>query len=87
MTSVIQSDIFFFVTTIAVLVFTVMGIVLFVYAMKIVSNVRHLSEKTRIEGDFLLDQMSKAREKIKAGTFGFRSLSRIIRRIITRYKQ
>ncbi len=47
MDSALTSDIFFFVTTIAIVLLTIGGIIVIVYLVKIVRNVKDISEKFR----------------------------------------
>lgn len=45
MDTLMKADIFFFVTTIAVIIFLVLGVVISVYVIRILGNIKRASEK------------------------------------------
>ena len=51
MTTLIHADIFFFVTTIAVVILTILFSVIAWYALHILRDIKHISEKARIASD------------------------------------
>jgi hypothetical protein len=62
MDSVLKSDIFFFVTTVAIILLTIGGIIIIAYLWRIVRNVKDVSERIRdqaykVSGD--IDEMRK----------------------------
>lgn len=63
--SIIHADIFFYITSISVVVVTIMLIVLFYYVVRIVRNIEHTSEKIKEEGDNILEDISMIRESIE----------------------
>ncbi len=85
MNTLIHADIFFFVTTICVAVLTILIIVAWIYVIRILANVRSLTEKARVEGEFIIEEVGRLREKIHNERFGFRALYKFVRRIIGRY--
>ena len=85
MNTLIHADIFFFVTTIVVVVFAILGIVAWVYVIKILANLKKLSDKARVEGEFIIEEMGELRGRLHEQTFGMSSLFRFFRRVISRY--
>jgi signal transduction histidine kinase len=65
MESFVQADIFFLVTTIAVIILTACVIVIFVYAIKIIRDVRYISKKVKEESDKIITDVQDIRETIK----------------------
>lgn len=65
MNSFLKADIFFFVTTIAVVVFTAVLIVAAVYAIRILRNMEDISEKVKKEGGEIMDDVKELTGKIK----------------------
>lgn len=59
MESIIQSDIFFFITSISVIIFTVFFIIIGVHLVKIMKNFSHISEVLK---DTVDDANSEIRE-------------------------
>lgn len=65
MESIIHADIFFFVTTLAIIVLAIGFIVLFVYLFRIVKDVQHISKKVREESDRIIGDVEEARLNVK----------------------
>lgn len=65
MTSLIKSDIFFFVTTIAVVVLSVAGLLVTLMIFRILRHIEYVSKKIRQESDNLTDDIAEMRSKIK----------------------
>ena len=65
MDTLIHADIFFFITTIAVMFFTIGFIIFTVYFTRILNDLKHISEKMRVEGDKIIEDVGVLREKAK----------------------
>ena len=65
MNEVAKSDIFFFITTIAVVLFTLFLIVGIYYLIKILDDIRYISKKAREGTDIISEDLSDLREKVK----------------------
>lgn len=76
--SIIHADIFFYITSISVVVVTIMLIVLFYYVVRIVRNVEHTSEKIKEESDNILEDISMIRESIEEQGNKFAGVLRFI---------
>ncbi|MES2213606.1 MAG: hypothetical protein V4473_02080 [Patescibacteria group bacterium] len=74
MSSILTSDVFFFVTTIAVVMIAVGVIVALVYIVRILRDVKTLSNKVKDEGQKILSDMNGYREDIKRQGFGLRDM-------------
>lgn len=62
MDSILKSDIFFFIASIAVIVLSAVVAVALVYAIRILRNVEHISKIVRDESDSIVKDVSKLRE-------------------------
>lgn len=65
MTEFIKADVFFFVTTVAVVVLTVVAVVFMVYFIGIMRNVRDISELAKVQSKNISDDISELRANIK----------------------
>jgi hypothetical protein len=62
MNNLIYADVFFFVTTVAVVVFLAVGLVVAVYLVFILRDLRRLVRRGRAEGEELLNSLAAWRE-------------------------
>lgn len=68
MDSLLKSDIFFIVTTVAVVVVGTLIAIVLVYLARILSDVKKLSVKIRQEGEHMVEDIEGLRENIKKNT-------------------
>jgi hypothetical protein len=71
MAELAKSDVFFMITSAAVVILTVIIAVLLIYIFIVVRNVKKVIEKVKVESDLLLDDIRELRVKLKTegGTF------------------
>lgn len=60
-----KQDIFFFVTTIAVVVVGVLLAILIIYLIKISKDVKYISRKAKTEADLISKDISDLRDNVK----------------------
>jgi len=65
MQNLIQSDIFFFITSIAVVIVTISILVMLWYIIRILKNIKDVSEIVKRETVFFSGDLSGIRKKIK----------------------
>jgi len=65
MDTLIHADIFFFVTTIAVVFFTIGFIIFTVYFVRILDDLKYISQKMRVESDKIIEDVETLREKAR----------------------
>jgi xanthine/uracil permease len=65
MNNLIHADIFFFVTTIAVVLIAALVIVVILYIVRILSDVHYISSVVRKETDHLAEDLEEIRDKVK----------------------
>lgn len=66
MESVAKSDLFFFVTTIAVIVLTVIIVIALSYVIRIASDIKYIAKRAKQETDEIADDLKNARETLKS---------------------
>lgn len=64
MDTFIHADIFFFVTTIAVALFSIALIIVLVFIIKILNNIQKISDTIRNESELLVEDVHELRGKI-----------------------
>lgn len=69
MDTLIHADVFFFVTTIAVIVGTVAFTVMFFYFIKVLKNVRDVSREIKEEAQLIREDIRMTRENVKKEGF------------------
>lgn len=88
METVIQMDIFFFVTTIAVILLTVLHAVLLVYLIKLLRDARTIVDIIRDEAGDIIEDVEELRENVKhkakrfSGLLGAVTTARFIKRVL-----
>lgn len=60
-----QMHVFFFVTTIAVVVLTIVLAVAAVYVVKILKDIKYISRKAKSEADIISGELSELRQNVK----------------------
>lgn len=75
-----KADIFFFVTTIAVVVVTMGVSVALYYAIKILRNVRSVSDRIEEGSQALEEDLSELRLKVRTGGFSLRLIMAFFRK-------
>lgn len=60
-----KMDIFFFVTTIAVVVLTILLAILIIYIIKISKDIKYITRKAKSEADIISGELSELRENVK----------------------
>ena len=60
-----KMDVFFFVTTIAVVVMTALLAAATIYVIRILKDVKYITRKARTEADIISGELSELRENVK----------------------
>lgn len=74
MNSILQSDIFFFVTTICVVLISVFLVIVLYKTSKILTNIEEVTNKVKDSATGIHDDLLEFRSNIKSGDFGFRDI-------------
>lgn len=75
-----KADVFFFVTTVSVILVTVGIIAALYYIIKILRNVRDVSDRVEAGSEVLSEDLSEFRLKVKSTGFSLRLLQEFFRR-------
>ncbi|MCI0542457.1 hypothetical protein L0Y69_01725 [bacterium] len=67
MDSLARSDLFFFITTIAVVLVTALVVAALIYVVRILRDIKSLSQKLEEGGDAIASDISSVHSSIKAG--------------------
>ena len=81
MDSLLKSDIFFVVTTGAVVIITACLVVLLIYVIRILHEVRSLIELARKEGELLSTDLSELRGRVQAQGFKWAFILGFLRKL------
>lgn len=65
METIIQADIFFFISSVAVIVFSICAIIIMIYVTRILRDMKHISKMMSQESDKLLGDIGSLREAIE----------------------
>ncbi|HYV33312.1 MAG TPA: hypothetical protein VE973_00485 [Candidatus Limnocylindria bacterium] len=67
MTDFLKQDIFFFVTTIAVVLLTILLIVICIFLIKIFKDIKYITNKAKNQADLISEDLSDLREGVRKG--------------------
>ncbi len=86
MDTLIHADIFFFVTTIAVVIVAAIFIVVLIYLIKVLMDLKKITEQVRDEAILVREDLSDLRSNIKREGFKLHSLVDFVAGIFKRKK-
>ena len=67
MNTIIHADIFFFITSIAVAIFSVAAIIILYYVIRLMQHIEYIAQKIRLESDNVSEDIAAIRERLKEG--------------------
>lgn len=82
-----KSDVFFFITSIAVIVLSAVVAVALVYAIRILRNVSHVSKIVSEESDLIAKDVSRLREEAENNGVKVGRLMRMFKKYFKKYKK
>ncbi len=86
MTEFAKMDIFFFVSTLGVVIVTAMLLILLAYIIDAVKVMKAILEKVKMEAGYLSDDIEELREKVHEKGFRLRHGVKFFNRLYKRYK-
>ena len=86
MEDLIHADVFFFVTTIFIVVITAVILVASVYIIGILRDLREISAKAKIESEQILDDVKNLRENVKREGANLKHISRFFAALFKKRK-
>ena len=86
MDSLVHADIFFFVTTIAVVVVALFAVVALVYFIKVLRHLKEIAEEIKEETLFVRRDIGEARAQMKLEGFKIKQIIDFFSRLVGRRK-
>lgn len=74
MNEFLKMDVFFFITTVAVVMLMILGVVVFLKVSRILGHIEHISEQISLESDSIRTDLAEVRADIKKGRGRLKSL-------------
>lgn len=68
MESILKSDIFFFITSVAVIVLALISTIILYYFIKLMKHIEYIAHKVRTETDLITRDIDDVRNKFKDGS-------------------
>ena len=87
MENIIKADIFFFITSIAVIVSTIGVIIVAIYAIRILRDMKHISKKVSEEGDKIIEGVEYMRKAAKAKGVKIKNVTEFFSGLFNRHKK
>lgn len=87
MTEFAKMDMFFFVTTIAVVLITIVLVISAVYIIRILNDIKYISQKAKTETDHLAADIQQLRENVKEEGAKLKTFSKFFTAFYKRYKK
>lgn len=82
-----KQDIFFFITTIAVVLLSLILIVVGIFVIKILNDIRYISKKARAEADLISDDLRDLRQEVKMEGFKIKHALGFFTKMFNRHKK
>ncbi len=79
-----RQDIFFFVTTIAVVVVGLLLAILTAYLISIFKDIKRITAEARRQTDLLAEDIQAIREDVKARGFGWKTVGKLFSKIYSK---
>lgn len=76
MNELYKSDVFFFITSIAVIVVGILLVILVVYLIKVFRDIKYISGKAKTEADLISQDLSELRQNVKEEGVKIKHLSK-----------
>ena len=84
MTTLIHADVFFFITAIAVIIFSAFAIVATIYVVSILNDIKHVSKRIRTESDEVLGDIKILRDHIYEEGFKVGMITKLLGKFFRR---
>lgn len=81
MNDFIKMDIFFFITSVAVVLFTLLGAFVLWRVARVLKNIEHISEQVSLESDNIRGDLAEVRADIRRGKGKLKSLFNFFGRV------
>lgn len=82
MNEFLKMDIFFIITTIAVVMLVILGVVVFLKVSRILGHIEHVSEQVSLESDSIRNDLVEVRRDIREGKGRLKSLFNFFGKVV-----
>lgn len=69
MNELAKSDVFFVITTLAVVIITILLIVLIIYLIRLSRDIKHITRQAKEQSDLIAGDLNELRQKVKIEGF------------------
>lgn len=80
MEALVKSDIFFFITTICIVVITVLVVMILLNVLRVTRNVREVVEKAKSEAEGFVSDIAAFRAMVRENEFGLKPIREAFRK-------
>lgn len=87
MDTLIKADVFFFITTIAVVLLAILFIIVLIYIIRILNDMKYISRRLKKESDLVSEDIAELRAQMRRGGFKLRNLITFFSNIYKRNKR
>lgn len=84
MTTLIHADVFFFVTAVAIIIFTAIAVIATLYIISILRDIKHISKRIRTESDEVLGDIKILRDHIYEEGFKVGMVTKLLSKFFRR---
>jgi uncharacterized protein YoxC len=81
MENILKQDIFFFITTIAVVILTILAVILIIYLIRISRKVDYIAGKTKNEVDLMSGELLELRRNLRETGFKINHFTKFIKNL------
>jgi hypothetical protein len=87
MSDFLKQDIFFFVTTIAVVILTIFLAIAVFYVVRILRDLKYISSKAKTESDLIAEDLHELRTNVKQEGAKLKFFSKFVASLFKRHKK
>lgn len=84
MENLIKADIFFVITSVSVIIFTIGLIIILFYVIRILKNADHISTRVKEESDNVIEDIGILRREVKEEGFKIMPVFRFLKKLFDR---
>lgn len=82
-----RMDIFFFITSVATILLTLLAIIIAIYLIKILKDIKYISNKAKLESEKISEDIDQFRQNVRAEGFKIKHAINFISSIFHKHKK
>ncbi len=87
MNDFVQMNVFFLISSVAAVLFMILGVILLIYLISFVKDLKYISRRARIESDHIVEDIDKLRAKVKDEGFKTIHVASFVKNIYSKFKK